>query len=632
MTNLSNDPPEELEIPIAGALSAASDAVWLVRPEGALLYANPAAVRFHREFFGTGATPGESVAALYPPPDRERWLQRYRQAADGEQLFELEQRSTGQTDEYVELAMDPVADAAGIPAVLVIARAVGGRRHTIAEATREARAIVDRESYVLYANTRFRQLIGLAPDTPIVSMRLRDLVDVDDQPLLDRLIDEAGELPVYTERLRVLDLKGQVHDAIGTVARTSDSGHVVLALLDITSQLETEQRLAQHANHLQTLHASAAELNAYVRSPETLYRRSLELLRNTVRFDSASVQLLEDDELRIVASLGFDDSESVTHLVFPFDAKFPNWHVVTSRQTIAVADVGRIYPHFREQSRTYSSGHICSWLGVPLKVRDDVLGMVALDRTEPEPFTEDEQRLVSTMAGHVAVAMHNAQLYLAQQRTEERLREANAQKELLLRELHHRFKNNMQLVSSLLSLRTASLSAEEDGRVFDEVRMRIQSLSAIHEELYRSDRLDSVDLADYTARVVDMLCSSYAAPGHDRAGSPAVEATVNARSLGATIDVSVPFGLILSELVLNAMKHAFPDGRKGHITVTLGSHGDRSRLVVEDDGVGLTREQCEASPESLGMQLIESLTEQIHGTIRLEDAPGARWVLEFPAA
>jgi two-component sensor histidine kinase len=395
-----------------------------------------------------------------------------------------------------------------------------------------------------------------------------------------------------------------------------DNGHDVL----VAARRITGRRLEQHANHLQTLHSAAAELNAFVTTPETLYRRALELLKRTVEFDTASVQLLDDDELAIVACLGFDDLGMIESLRFPPDATFPNWHVVTAREAISVDDVGDKYPHFLEQARTFDSARIRSWLGVPLLVGDEVLGMVALDRNARAPFTAEEQRLVETMAAHVAVAVHNARLYQAQQESQARLRDANRQKELLLRELHHRVKNNMQLVSSLLSLRGGSVSAK-DAKVFDEVRMRVQSLSVIHEELYRSDRLDAVDLADYTDRVVDMICTSY--------GTPGIHATVHADPVGAGMDISVPFGLVLGELVLNSIKHAFPRAREGEIAVSLSVDGGAVTLVVEDDGVGFPLETTPGE-HGLGTQLVTSLAEQIGGELRREESAGTRWVMTFP--
>ncbi len=608
--------------PLPDELYGVSDAIWIIAPDQSLTYVNEAAVQFHAEFFGTRAVVGEAIDGLYPSDVWSRWSDRYQAAAAGERIYTLEARQAAEGDVYYELVLERADTPNAQHSVVVIARPITERRRTVIETTLEARAVIDLDSYVLSANPHFRALIGLAADTPIRSLRLRDLLDPEDDPLFEKAVASANRDPVRMDRLRIIDLKGSVHETVGTIARSPDSGNLALALLDISEQIETELRLEQHAEHLRALHTWAAELNAYMEQPEVLYQRSLELLSNTVQFDSASVQLLRQDQLEIVACTGFPDGERVIGLHFPFDTKFPNWHVVTSRETIAVTDVGEDYPHFHAQADRYASGSISSWLGVPLGVRDEVLGMVAIDRSDVTPFTDDEKRLVGTMAGHIAVAVHNSQLYRALQESEESLFDANRQKEVLLRELHHRSKNNMQMISSLLSLGAASVSVEEDGRVLDEVRMRIQSLAAVHEELYRSENLDRVDLSDYARRLIQMVLSSY--------GRAGVTVGVDAQEMTASIDVSVPFGLILTELILNSYKHAFPNLSGGTIRVELSAEGKNATLVVRDDGVGVTRENWENSPDSLGMQLVASLVDQINGTIDLTEGAGARWKVQFP--
>ena len=604
-------------------LAGVTDAVWVVAPDYSVSYANDAAVAFHSKFYGTPATVGRCITDCYPNPFRHKWADRYKSAADGKQVFALESHQDESGESYFEVVLERSGAGKGGFSVVAIARPITDRRRTASATTLEARAIIDTDTYVLHASPHFRSLIGIAPDTPIRSLRLRDLLDPEDDSGFAGAVADATESPTMVDRLRIVDLAGSVHETVGTLARSPDSGNIALALLDITRQIETEVQLERNAEHLRALHAWAAELNVYMEQPDILYQRSLELLRNTVRFDSASVQLLVDDQLVVVACTGFEDTPKILGLTFPFDKKFPNWHVVTSRQIIAVTDVGDRYPHFREQADHFGSGEISSWLGVPLGVRDDVLGMVALDRSDPSAFTEDEQRLVSTMAGHIAVAVHNAQLYSALQASEERLVEANAQKEVLLRELHHRSKNNMQMISSLLSLGAAAVSVEEDGRVLDEVRMRIQSLAAVHEELYKSENLDRVDLSDYARRIGQMIVTSY--------GRPGVTVGVEASKLFASIDVSVPFGLILSELLLNSYKHAFSHRKGGVIRVELTDEDGMAKLVVRDDGIGLTREKWEGSQDSLGMQLVSSLVDQIGGDIELGDGPGATWIIRFPA-
>lgn len=621
-----NTPPDN-PIALPALLSGISDAIWAVTPHGTVSYWNESAREFHRSRFGSDVTGGVDVLALYPGDARPVWADRYRTAASGETVYALEAVTTTDGEQSVEIVLEPSISSQEDPeigrrAVVVIARPLTGRHRTVGGTTLEARAIIDSDTYVLFANPRFRALIGLAASTPIRSLRLRDLVDPDDLPVFLRALVPRGEERYELNRLRISDLTETVHQTTGAVARSPDSGHFVLALLDITHQVEAEIRLEQNAQHLQALHALAADLNSYIERPDLLYRRALELLGGTVRFDSASVQMLYGQELRIVACAGFANRDQILGLQFPFDGAFPNWKVVTSRQTVSVGDVGEAYPHFRERADEFGSGDICSWLGVPLAVREEVLGMVSLDRHDCEAFTPDDIRLASTMIGHIAVALHNSQLFHALQASEAQLTESNRQKEVLLRELHHRSKNNMQMISSLLSLGAAAVSVEEDGQLLDEVRIRIQSLAAVHEELYRAENLDKVDLADYARRVAGMVADSY--------GRPGIGLRLEPQPVSATVDVSVPFGLILSELVLNAYKHAFPNGQRGVIIVSLIAEGDTVHLTVSDDGPGMTIEQWQESADSLGMQLVSSLVDQLGGSIDLADGPGTTWLITFP--
>jgi two-component sensor histidine kinase/PAS domain-containing protein len=602
------------EYSLAHALGDITDAIWVVAPDSTLAYVNRAAVRFHADMYGTRASVGALVSDLYPPAVRQLWTDRYRKAADGTPVFTLEVHRGADSEQYYELLFDGArATESGQP-VVVVGRPISGRRGIMPGITLEARAVVDADGYVLFAEQRFKEMVGIQAETPIRSMRIQDLLDPEDEPVFLRVIATAGEEARPIDRLRLVDLNGRVHQVVGAVMRSPGSGNLAITLLDITSQIEAELRLEQQAEHLRALHAWAAELNVYMDRSELLYERSLKLLRNTVRYDSASVQIREGDDLVIVACAGFEAPESVTGLRFPFDSRFPNWHVVTSRKAVAVTNVADEYPHFQKLAGTYQSASIMSWLGVPLAVRGEIVGMIALDRTDPVAFSEEEQRLVTTMAGRIAVAVHNSQLYLELQRSEERFRDANRQKEVLLRELHHRSKNNMQMVSSLLSLGAAAVSVEEDGAVLDEVRLRIQSLAAIHEELYRSDNLDRVDLAEYTERLALMISESY--------GRPGITCTVEAHEVSAGVDLSVPFGLILSELILNSYKHAFPGNAVGTIRVEVSRNDDEGKLVVSDDGIGLSREDLDNSGDSLGMQLVTGLVEQVGGTLDLSDGTG----------
>jgi putative nucleotidyltransferase with HDIG domain len=146
-------------------------------------------------------------------------------------------------------------------------------------------------------------------------------------------------------------------------------------------------------------------------------------LRQVIPYDSASVQRLQDRRLEIVACQGFEKPDKVVGLIFPLDPKFPNYRVVTAKAPLAIEDIVQAYPHFQDEAKTYESGRIRSWLGVPLIMKDQVIGMIAVDRAEVRPYTAEDVQLAVTFANQAAMAVENAQLYQeAQQELAERKR------------------------------------------------------------------------------------------------------------------------------------------------------------------------------------------------------------------
>jgi diguanylate cyclase (GGDEF)-like protein len=137
----------------------------------------------------------------------------------------------------------------------------------------------------------------------------------------------------------------------------------------------------------------------------------LQQLRQVIPYDSASVQRLQDEYLEIVACQGFEESGKVVGLIFPLTPKFPNYLVATSKAPLAIEDVVQDYPHFKNEANSYESGGIRSWLGVPLIVKNEVIGMIAIDRAEVRPYTAEEIQLAMAFANQAAIAIENARLY-----------------------------------------------------------------------------------------------------------------------------------------------------------------------------------------------------------------------------
>jgi two-component sensor histidine kinase len=217
---------------------------------------------------------------------------------------------------------------------------------------------------------------------------------------------------------------------------------------------------------------------------------------------------------------------------------------------------------------------------------------------------------------------------LARHESSEALRRGAREKTVMLQEIHHRVKNNLQMISSLFNFQMEHLQSEETRAILRTTQTRVHSIALIHEKLYQSPLLSSVDMGEYARGLVAMLMQT-----HDRRVSTAVHAA----DIVLSVDLGLPCGLILSELVTNALKHAFPEGareaaRSPAITIDLRRTGGGFALSVADNGVGLCEPMDTASTKSLGMRLVGMFVEQLDGTlVSSSDAGGTRCTVTFPA-
>ncbi len=210
-------------------------------------------------------------------------------------------------------------------------------------------------------------------------------------------------------------------------------------------------------------------------------------------------------------------------------------------------------------------------------------------------------------------------------RAEEQIKAALKEKEVLLREIHHRVKNNMQVISSMLSLQAAQIKDERLSTAFDEARDRIQAMALIHETLYQSGDLSAIDFKAYLSRLARNLVQAYGA------GSGRIRLQVEVEDVSLSIDQAIPCGLVINELVANALKHAFPRGQAGEVLIQARPVGrEEIELVVDDDGVGLPPGLDWRNPETLGLKIVTGLVEiQLGGGVALSQDRGVRFTIRF---
>jgi two-component sensor histidine kinase len=206
---------------------------------------------------------------------------------------------------------------------------------------------------------------------------------------------------------------------------------------------------------------------------------------------------------------------------------------------------------------------------------------------------------------------------------EERHRIALAEKEALLREFGHRTKNILTMIISLLRLQAGSVKNAEFEALVQSLETRIRSIALVYEKVCHSSNLDEVDLADYVREMVKHLSSVFAPD------SRKIKVVIEAQPVRIGLDLAVPCGQIMNEILFNAFKHAFRGKKKGHIRIGIGQTRRTVALRISDDGVGFPPDYKEGGSSTLGLPLIRGLVRQLNGRVTLKTSPGVAWTVRF---
>lgn len=211
-----------------------------------------------------------------------------------------------------------------------------------------------------------------------------------------------------------------------------------------------------------------------------------------------------------------------------------------------------------------------------------------------------------------------------QKMAEKQIKKSLEEKEALLKEIHHRVKNNLQVISSLINLQSRYIKDEKILEVLKESQNRIKSMALVHEKMYQSEDLTEFDFTEYLRTLVSHLIHSYGCAGK-------VNLNMDIGEIYLSLDTAIPCSLIINELVSNSLKHAFPQGLKGEIDIKFHKMEDNGfKLVVSDNGIGFPEEMDYRNTDSLGLQLVNSLSKQLRGDISLYNDRGTTFEVIFP--
>jgi PAS domain S-box-containing protein len=469
---------------------------------------------------------------------------------------------------------------------------------------------VHAEGKIILVNAAAVRTLGAQSQDQILGREVAGFVDAEYHAVVnDRIRKEIEELEtVPTLEERFIRIDGKPIDVEVTAAPVRHGGKIVSLVVfrDITDR----KRVERQQRALYEISRAANEAN----TPEDLFAAVHLTIRSVTNTRNFYIALF---------------NPSTDTLSFPYfvDEADPN---PVSRKagkglTEYVQRTGRsLFCDESTDARLRKVGEIEQlgapspiWLGVPLILGKDVLGvMVIQDYHDPHAFGRRDMQFLEFVSEQTAKSVERMEHV-------ERLRVSLAEKGVLLKEIHHRVKNNMQVISSLLNLEAQQVTEGKTQQVLTESINRIRSMAMVHETLYQSDNMASIEFGEYVHSLTAGLIRSIHRPG--------IALSVNVEKVHLDIDRAIPCGLVVNELVSNALKHAFKDGRAGKVEVSLRKvEGRRVELVVQDDGVGFPPEMQFDKMTTMGMTLITSLSSQILGSISVESNGGTRFTLTFP--
>ncbi len=206
--------------------------------------------------------------------------------------------------------------------------------------------------------------------------------------------------------------------------------------------------------------------------------------------------------------------------------------------------------------------------------------------------------------------------------------EAMQQQELLMQEIHHRVKNNLQIVASLLNLQSSRIRQPEAHAEFQSARDRVRALATLHRHLYAHGEIHTIDMHEFLTELCEQLFTAFGETVGER-----LQLTIDAPELKMSSDQAVPLSLIVTEAVSNAVKYAFPGGRSGNIAVRLLQEGDMVELNVQDDGVGIPAGRVNTEigvRDGIGIQLIRGFARQLGATLTVDETTGTHYRVRLP--
>ena len=433
--------------------------------------------------------------------------------------------------------------------------------------------------------------------------------------LVIRDIDERYEAGLEQRRRLAQE---RVHRAVLEMESVEDFGHVVEIIAAVLDEMDVEYE----AVGLNTIDEAAGTLTGHAIVSGRLIAQSVNELSHPANQDLLGywrrgevMERAPDADLRELTRRYSDDTGRRYDPSVIIDVPFAEGTLVVGLHT----------PPGDNDQLIALLQRFCPLVSLGFARTRDMAERQRAEDALRQAHDELEQR-IRDRTGDLSAAVQALQREIAvRQSAEVQLTESLREKELLLKEIHHRVKNNLQIISSLLSLQGGYVADEQVSSHLENTRNRVMSMALIHESLYQSADLHRIDVGEYVTTLCERLFESY---GVDQ---KRIGLRLETEAIPLSIETAIPCGLILNELISNALQHAFPDGRAGSVDIALqGDDAGGALLSVSDDGVGMAAEIDVEGRESLGLVLVQTLARQLGARCQVERQAGTRFTFRLP--
>lgn len=480
--------------------------------------------------------------------------------------------------------------------------------------------IKDSESRYQLVNSEFAKVFGSTPEellgkTPVElfgekegrhSRREDEKIMKSGQAIVDRnwVPTPQGRRYYFSNKFPLSDVPG-MEKAIGGI------------VTDITSVKEVELRAQQQREAITYL---ATDKGLAKSNLETKLKTIARISAETLNVDEVHIWLLEDDILRCVCS--YDNGEFQKLVGHTIEiGQYPNYYnELRNNRVIAIEDV---YEDSRAEGLVESfiqSRNIRSLLDNSIHMSGSVMGLVGHNVIgRPRVWQQDEIMFTEAISDQVAQAFADEERKVQ----EAEIRDSLKEKEILLAEIHHRVKNNLAVVSSMMQLQAYKEENQKLSKKLMDSVMRIKVMASIHDHLYQSNSFSNLDFSENLKLLVSNIVETMQTEA-------CIQTEFNCRPVSLNVNQAIPCSLIVNEVVTNSIKYAFPGKAEGKISVTLELRNQTVTLILEDDGVGLPESFNELKGKSMGVKIIEVLSEQLEADYAYDNIDnGCRFKLQF---